>query len=221
MVAYFGRPIDRAATIATRAAPRPAATAEALPPPGTGAAEASSRDEPIERQVAETSRGTERSPPADCTGGALRPVARRSTPASAVRVRRSRGGRGTGAPAPNRDDVASGVGGRRRPGRRAETPVPARRCGGSPVRRRVRTPLVEAGDRPAPRAVLEGQREARSRRVDLEEGPRPADHRIGRGLLADDRETGDRESLVAPRDLARTTVEPVGADLDLRPARHG
>ena len=39
--AYFGRPWDSAATIATSPAPRLAATAEALPPPGTGSAEAS------------------------------------------------------------------------------------------------------------------------------------------------------------------------------------
>ena len=75
--------------------------------------------------------------------------------------------------------------------------------------------VVEAGDRPAPRSVLERQRQPGSRRVDLEQGARPADHGIGGGLLADDREARDRESLVAPRDLARATVEPVGPDLDL------
>ena len=123
-------------------------------------------------------------------------------------------GRGTGAPAPETDGGRLVVGGPPSTGRRAETPVPARRVG---VRDQARgaDALVEAGDRPAPRAVLERQGEPRSRRVDLEQRPRAADHGIGRGLLADDRETGDRESLVAPRDLTRTTVEPVGPDLDL------
>ena len=43
-----GVPSRAAATIATSAAPRRAATAEALPPPGTGSAEASRRDELVD-----------------------------------------------------------------------------------------------------------------------------------------------------------------------------
>ena len=43
--------------MATSDAPRLAATAEALPPPGTGAAEPSSLDEPVEGQVAKAGRG--------------------------------------------------------------------------------------------------------------------------------------------------------------------
>ena len=41
--AYLGRPVDSAATIRTRLAPRAAATAEALPPPGTGSATRAAR----------------------------------------------------------------------------------------------------------------------------------------------------------------------------------
>src|SRR6185295_12783156 len=65
--------------------------------------------------------------------------------------------------------------------------------------------LVEARDGPTSRSVLERQGEACAGRFDLEKGPRAADHGIGRCLLADDREPGDREPLVAPRDLTRTT----------------
>src|SRR5438552_11741071 len=63
--------------------------------------------------------------------------------------------------------------------------------------------------------MLEGQRQPRSWRVDLEQGARPADDRIGRGLVADDGEARDRQSLGAPRDLARATGEPIGPDVDL------
>ena len=61
----FGRPIERAATIATSDAPRLAATADALPPPGTGAAEPSS---PMNAsRLRSRKRSTASAPRTDCT----------------------------------------------------------------------------------------------------------------------------------------------------------
>ena len=82
--------------------------------------------------------------------------------------RGERGGRGTGAPAPSCDDRPGGGG------------CCASRCGWA-VRRR----LVEAGDGPAARPVLEGQGQASSRRLHLEQRARTGDDRIGRRFLAD------------------------------------
>jgi hypothetical protein len=57
--------------------------------------------------------------------------------------------------------------------------------------------------------------ESCSWRLDLEEGPRTGNDRIGGGLLANGGETGDGQSLVAPGDLSRASVEPAGPDVDL------
>ena len=100
VLAYFSRPWESAATIATRAAPSEAATAEALPPPGTGSADASRR-----RTRRPSGPGSDMGCPArawpDCRWRSGRRMGRRSrcgasgrSPGTAV------GERGTGAPAP-------------------------------------------------------------------------------------------------------------------------
>ena len=78
---------------------------------------------------------------------------------------------------PPRDPTWS-TGGGRDHGRRADARDPSSRASSRCSRSgRGADALVEAGDRPAPRAVLERQGEPRSRRVDLEQRPRAADHR--------------------------------------------
>jgi len=63
--------------------------------------------------------------------------------------------------------------------------------------------------------MLIGEGEAGSGRLDVEQGPRAGDDRIGGGLLADPVQAGDRHSLVAPGDLSRAAIEPTGPDVDL------
>src|SRR3954453_20209806 len=63
--------------------------------------------------------------------------------------------------------------------------------------------------------MLIGQGKPGARRIHLEQRSRAADDRVRRCLFADHGEAGDLESLGAPGDLARLTVEPIGADLDL------
>ena len=62
--------------------------------------------------------------------------------------------------------------------------------------------FVQTRDGPAPGSVLEDERKSGARRVDFKERPWARDHGVGRRLLADDRESGDREALVTPGDLA-------------------
>ena len=181
--AYFGRPWDSDATIATSAAPRDAATAEALPPPGTGSADASTVDEPAEGQVAEPRTRARRLAPGDCRlRSGANPAALRNASTAAAGV-----GNGAGAvPArpPRHPTAASG---RRSPGNV--------RSGGA-------TLVVEGRDRPAPRAMLVRERESGPGGLDLEQRPRAGDDRIRRGLFANRGEPRDRESLV-PQVISR------------------
>src|SRR6185436_15155407 len=75
--------------------------------------------------------------------------------------------------------------------------------------------LVECRDRPASRAMLERQREARPWRLDLEQRPGSGDDGISGRLLAHGREARDGETLLSPGDLSWTSVEPPGPDVDL------
>ena len=73
---------------------------------------------------------------------------------------------------------------------------------------------VQPFDRPAPGSMQERECETEARRVDLEERARPGDGRISADLVADRDEAGDLEAVLAPRDLTRDAVDPVGANLD-------
>ena len=83
--AYFGRPADRAATIATSPAPSAAATADALPPPGTGSADARRSTKSPTGEVAESLRLGLHPP---IVGGV--PAGPRDAPAGRARYRRTR-----------------------------------------------------------------------------------------------------------------------------------
>ncbi len=107
------------------------------------------------------------------------------------------GGRGTGAPAPATDVSGDREGGSVAGGRRTGTPVPMRRIRWSPVRRL--GGARRRGRRPSSGASGAGtSARAGPGRVDLEERARPGDDRVGGDLFADGRQTGDRQSLVAP-----------------------
>ena len=215
MLGVLRAALDSAATIATSAAPRLAATADALPPPGTGAAEPSASTNPSRVRSRKRAAGVGSTHRLYGCGCELRvrqsAVRERSgSRASAHAAVRRDVGAGAGAvPArPPRDRRCAAARGRAcARGRRSVTPGPERRFV-SAVRPRGADLVVEAGDRPAPRAVLVGQRQARLRRLDLEQRPRAGDDRIGGGLLADGGEVGDREALVAPGDLAGSAAEP-------------
>ena len=141
-----GRPWDSAATIATSAAPRLAATAEALPPPGTGLADAErarrtpSRVRSRKRADAESS-GTP--PIVGCDPDATRPRCGTHRRASGPR---SVGDGASAVPARPPATDGADAGGRaqlRRPGSAVSVAQAARRSSSS------------AGDRPSPRAVLD------------------------------------------------------------------
>src|SRR6266540_4160440 len=201
--AYRGRPSDRAATIATRDAPRAPVTAEALPPPGTGSADASRRTNSSRVRSRRRDEAASTTPP--IVGAARGPAS-----GPGVSVRRQANGE------PGRARYR-----RARPGARLAwwNRQSRARAGGSPERPhrdatvlRRRALLVQAVDRPAPRAVLEGQRQAGTRRIHLEHGPRAGRHRICECLVADQRERDDRQALVSPRDLPRAAIEPICPD---------
>src|SRR5437773_1833760 len=181
--AYFGRSSDSRATIATRLAASAAATADALPPPGTGSDEASRstnspRDRSAKREDCAVASST-----AEIVGGR-----RTSNPAAAERTRYRR-------------------------------VHPALTCGNGSGGGAV---LVETFDRPPPGAVREAKCQPCARSVDLEHRARAHAPLIRRGFLANGSKPGNSDAVRSPRDLARTTVEPIGpyADSDRLDADH-
>ena len=75
--------------------------------------------------------------------------------------------------------------------------------------------VIHPVNRPAPSPVLKHQREASAGRVHLEDGPRTDVDAVGGILAADGRESGHREPDLAPRDLTRSAVKPIGSDSNI------
>jgi hypothetical protein len=84
------------------------------------------------------------------------------------------------------------------------------------------TLLVESRDRPAARPMKIGQRQTSAGCLNLEHRPWPGDHRKRCGLLADGRQPRHGQTLLAPGDLSRASIQPARphSDLDRLDSNH-